>query len=171
MKAIRIVALGAAVAIGFGSADTASAQATPAPQAGAERAAKERGVRGEPGERGRQRGRHMGGLFRDIDLTDAQKEQVKAIHERYRPQMQALRPERRQTRGDSAVRPDSAKRAQARELMTRQHAEIRGVLTPAQQATFDRNVATMKERGARKAGKRSGRGAERAESRGEKSGR
>jgi hypothetical protein len=54
--------------------------------------------------------------------------------------------------------------------MTRQQADIRGVLTPAQQATFDRNVATMKERGARKAGKRKGRGAERAEGRGVKAG-
>ncbi len=159
MKAIRIVALGAAVAIGFGSASELRAQATPAPQAGAERAAKERGVQGE---RGRARGPRMGGLFRDIELTDAQKEQIKAIHERYRPQMQALRPTTRRERGDSAARPDSATRVQVRELMTRQQADIRGVLTPAQQATFDRNVATMKERGARKAGNRGGRRGERA---------
>ena len=170
MKAIRIVALGAAMAIGFGSAEVLAAQAAPVPQAGAERAPRERGAKAERGEHRRAHGRHMGGLFRDIELTDAQKEQIKAIHERYRPQMQALRPERRQARGDSAVRPDSAKRAQARELMTRQHADVRAVLTPAQQATFDRNVATMKERGARKGGKRKGRGAERAESRGEKAG-
>ena len=155
MKAIRIVALGAAVAIGFGSAVEARAQATPAPQAGAERAAKQRAERGE---QGRTAGRRMGGLFRDIDLSDAQKAQVKEIHERYRPQMQALRPER----GDSATRPDSATRIRARELMTRQQADIRAVLTPAQQATFDRNVTTMKERGARKSGKRAGRRGERA---------
>src|SRR5688572_26975604 len=122
MKAIRIAALGAAIAIGFGSAAEVSAQATPAPQAGAERAAKQKG---EHGEHGRKAGRRMGGLFRDIELTDAQKAQVKAIHERYRPQMQALRPEPRREGGDSAARPDSATRTKARELMTRQHAEIR----------------------------------------------
>ena len=160
MKAIRIVALGAAVAIGFGSAAELRAQAAPAPQAGAERAAKQRGERGERGEHGRR----MGGLFRDIDLTDAQKTQIKAIHERYRPQMQALRPTTRRERGDSAARPDSATRVQARELMTRQQADIRAVLTTAQQATFDRNVANLKEHGARKGGKRGGRRGERARS-------
>lgn len=167
MKAIRIVALGAAVALGLGSAGELRAQANPAPQAGAERAAKARAERGERGERGRMQGRHMGGLFRDIDLTDAQKEQMKAIHERYRPQMQALRPERGERR-DSTARPDSATRAQAATLMTRRHADIRAVLTAEQQVTFDRNVAQMKERGARKGGKgeqggkRGGRRGERA---------
>src|SRR5688500_981679 len=147
MKAIRIAALGAAVAIGFGSAAEVRAQATPAPQAGAERSTRDQGERGE---RGRKAGRRMGGLFRDIELTDTQKAQIKAIHERYRPQMQALRPEPRRERGDSAARPDSATRTKVRELVTRQHAEIRGVLTSAQQATFDRNVANLKEHGARK---------------------
>ena len=71
MKAIRIVALGAAVALGLGTAGELRAQANPAPQAGAERAAKARAERGERGERGRMQGRHMGGLFREIDLTDA----------------------------------------------------------------------------------------------------
>src|SRR5688500_2051832 len=126
MKAIRIVALGAAVAIGFGSAAELRAQATPAPQAGAERAAKQRGERSEPG---RAPGRRTGGLSRAIDLTDAPKTQIKAIRERYRPQMQALRPTPRRERGDSAARPDSATRVQARELMTRQQADIRAVLT------------------------------------------
>ena len=167
MKALRIVALGAAVTIGFGAAAELRAQAAPAPQAGAERAAKERGERGE---RGKARGRRMGGLFRDIELTDAQKDQIKAIHERYRPQMQALRPERGQARGDSAVRPDSAKRAQARDLMTRQQADIRAVLTAEQQVTFDRNLATLKEHGARKAGKRDGRRGERGGNRGQAGG-
>lgn len=167
MKALRIAALGAAVVIGFGSAAEVRAQATPAPQAGAERAARQQGERGE---RGRKAGRMMGGLFRGIDLTDDQKAQVKAIHERYRPQMQALRPEPRRERGDDAARPDSASRSRARDLVTRQHAEIRAVLTPTQQATFDRNVTSLKERGARKGeergarkgGKRGGRRGERA---------
>ena len=138
MKGIRLVALGAAFAIGAGSAIEVEAQAAPAPQVGAERAAKARGERGQ--------GRAMGGLVRDIELTDAQRAQVKAIHERYRPQMQALRPQGQRVRGDSAVRPDSAKRAEARAIMTRQQAEIRAVLTPGQQTTYDRNLAQMKER-------------------------
>lgn len=164
MKAIRIVALGAAVALGLGASGELRAQASPAPQAGAERAAKARAERGERGERGRMHGRHMGGLFRDIELTEAQKEQMKAIHERYRPQMQALRPDRGEGR-DSTARPDSATRAQALALMTRRNAELRAVLTAEQQAPFDRNVTQMKERGARKGGKhgkREGRRGERA---------
>lgn len=166
MKAIRIVALGAAVALGLGAAGELRAQANPAPQAGAERGAK---ARGERGERGRMQGRHLGGLFRDIDLTDAQKEQLKAIHERYRPQMQALRPERGERR-DSTARPDSATRAQALALMTRRNADIRAVLTADQQATFDRNVAQMKEHGARKGGKGE-KGGKRGGRRGERAGR
>lgn len=161
MKAVRIVALGAAMALGLGASGELRAQADPAPQAGAERGAK---ARAERGERGRMQGRQMGGLFRDIELTDAQKAQMKAIHERYRPQMQALRPERGERR-DSTARPDSATRAQALALMTRRNAEIRSVLTADQQATFDRNVTQMKERGARKGGKhgkRDGRRGERA---------
>lgn len=166
MKAIRIVALGAAVALGLGVSGELRAQAGPVPQTGAERAGKARAERGERGERGRMQGRHLGGLFRDIDLTDAQKEQMKAIHERYRPQMQALRPERGERR-DSTARPDSATRAQALALMTRRNAEIRSVLTADQQATFDRNVTQMKERGARKGGKQG----KRERRRGERAGR
>ena len=160
MKNIRIAALGAALALGVGSSVELQAQATPAPQAGEEHGTKVRGERGQ--HRGHMQGRHMGRMFRDIELTDAQQAQVKEIHERYRPQMQALRP---QARRDSSERPDSATRAQARALMERRHAEVRGVLTAAQQVTFDRNVAEMKERmerrgkehGARKGGKRGAR--------------
>lgn len=144
MKTIRFLALGAALAIGMGSAVELEAQAAPAPQAGSEKGAKQRAERGA-------QGRAMGILFRDIELTEAQRTQVKGIHDRYRVQMQALRPQGARVRGDSATRPDSATIAQGRTLMASRQAEIRAVLTPAQQVTFDRNVAQMQERGERRA--------------------
>ena len=144
MKTIRFLALGTALAIGMGSAIELQAQAAPAPQAGSENGTKERGERGS-------QGRATGVLFRDIELTDSQKTQVKAIHDRYRSQMQALRPEGPRGRGDSATRPDSATIAQARTLMASRHADLRAVLTPEQQVAFDRNVAQVRERGERRA--------------------
>ena len=185
MTGIRSVALGAALVFGIGSTAELHAQGTPTPQPaagrgaergaergvkrGAERGAKrgaERGAKAR-GQRGGQ-GRAMGGLFRDIVLTEAQKTQVKEIHDRYRPQMQALHPQGSRARGDTAARPDSATFAQVRTLMASQGADIRAILTPAQQTTFDRNIAQMNERaergraevGARKGGK--GKGARRA---------
>ncbi len=144
MKVIRTLALGAALTIAVGSTAELHAQATATPQ-GAERGAKARGERGA-------HGRAMGGLFRDITLTGAQKTQVKEIHDRYRTRMQALRPQAKPARGDSAARPDSAAMAQVRTLMASQQADIRAILTPAQQTTFDRNVAQMNERGERRWG-------------------
>ena len=132
----------------------------------------------QDGGRGHHRGRHDGArggaadsghraarpgpvraLLRGIDLSDAQKEQVKAIRERYRPRYHALRdslrPSAEQARaarqqGDTvAARSAWAQGAdERREMMTlaqREAAEIRGVLTPDQQNTFDRNLAAWRE--------------------------
>ena len=50
----------------------------------------------------------------------------------------------------SAARPDSAARAafraRARDLQQRQLADVRAVLTAEQRATFDRNVAELRQR-------------------------
>lgn len=133
MKLIRMAIAGAAF---IGVASVAGAQ----------------GPQGGPPPGGEQRGR-MGGrgeqmLFQGIELTDAQKDQIQKIREKYRAEREALRP-----KGDAGARPDGgrpqiddATRQKMDAIRTKSTAEFRAVLTPAQQAIFDKNVADMKAR-------------------------
>jgi Spy/CpxP family protein refolding chaperone len=88
------------------------------------------------------RGRMTEMLFKDITLTDAQKTQTDSIVASYRPQMQALGP----MRGNDGAQPDSASMAKRRDLMSKEFADLRKVLTPEQQTAFDKNVTEMRER-------------------------
>ena len=135
MKAIRIATLAFALCVGMTS--VAAAQGRPEPKEG----------QGEM-----RRGGGMGGmLLKDITLTDAQKEQVKTIREKYVPKQLELRKAVQATGGP----PDEATRAKMMELQSQQSAEIRAVLTADQQKTFDHNLHEMKERmDARNAGGR-----------------
>jgi Spy/CpxP family protein refolding chaperone len=108
--------------------------------------------RGEHGERSALRG---------VKPTDAQKAQIKAIHQKYQAQFKSYRESMKpameeakaaRQRGDTtAARAAFAKtassRQQAQALRSQEAAEIRAVLTPDQQKTFDANVAQMKARG------------------------
>ena len=124
MKAIRIATLAAALCVGMTS--VAVAQSTE-PQQG-------------QGQGEARRGGGMGGtVLKDITLTDAQKAQVKAIRDKYVPQLMELR-KAEQATGTK----DEAGRAKAADIMNKQAAEIRAILTAEQQATFDRNLAEMK---------------------------
>jgi len=124
MKAIRIATLAAALCVGMTS--VAAAQGVP-PQ----------------GQGEMRRGGGMGGmLLKDITLTDAQKNQIKTIRERYMPQQMELRKAAQATGGP----PDEATRAKMMDLQNKQAAEIRAILTADQQATFDKNLAEMKSR-------------------------
>jgi Spy/CpxP family protein refolding chaperone len=126
MKVIRIAALAAVFCVGVTS--IAAAQGTQPPQQG----------QGE----GR-RGGGMGGmLLKDINLTDAQKDQVKTIREKYLPQQVELRKAAQATGGP----PDEATRTKMMDLQSKQAADIRAILTADQQATFDKNLADMKQR-------------------------
>src|SRR5438270_9919553 len=121
MKAIRIATLAAALCVGITS--VAAAQGTEPPQQG----------QGEA-----RRGDRMGGLLlKDITLTDAQKDQIKTIREKYMPQQMELRKAAQATGGP----PDDATRAKMMDLQTKQAADIRAILTADQQATFDKNLA------------------------------
>jgi len=80
-------------------------------------------------------------LLKDINLTDAQKDQNKTIREKYMPQQMELR---KAAQATGSV--DDATRAKMVDLQDKQAAEIRAVLTADQQATFDKNLAAMKER-------------------------
>ena len=126
MKVIRIATLAAAFCVGITSA--AAAQGTEPPKQG----------QGEMG-----RGGGMGGmLLKDINLTDAQKAQVKAIREKYAPLQLELRKSVQAAGGP----PDEATRTKMMDLQSKQAAEIRAVLSADQQATFDKNLAEMKSR-------------------------
>lgn len=113
-------------------------------------------------------GRMHQALFRDITLTDAQKTRLEAIRTSYRPQFQSLREQARpqmQALRDARQKNDSVAmrtartqleqhRTQVTALMDKQRAEVRGVLTAEQQATFDRNVTQMRERAMQRAGEK-----------------
>jgi Spy/CpxP family protein refolding chaperone len=126
MKVIRIATLAFALCAGMTS--VAAAQGQPEPKEG----------QGEM-----RRGGGMGGmLLKDITLTEAQKEQVKTIREKYVPRQLELRKAVQATGGP----PDEPTRAKMIELQSQQSAEIRAILTPDQQKTFDNNLHEMKER-------------------------
>ena len=124
MKAIRIATLAIALCVGATSVAAAQGQ-------------------NEPQGQGERRGGAMGGmLLKDINLTDAQKAQVKTIREKYAPQQLELRKSAQAVGGP----PDEATRAKMIDLQTKQAAEIRAILTADQQATFDKNLADQRAR-------------------------
>ena len=85
----------------------------------------------------------MGGmLLKDITLTDAQKDQIKTIREKYVPRQMELRKAVQATGGP----PDEKTRAAMVDLQNQQAAEIRAILTADQQKIFDQNLAEMKAR-------------------------
>jgi Spy/CpxP family protein refolding chaperone len=126
MKVIRIATLAFALCVGMTSVAAAQGQ----PEAGKGQGEMRRG-----GDRG-------GWLLKDITLTDAQKEQVKTIREKYVPKQLELRKAVNATGAPA----DEATRAQMSELQTQQSAEIRAVLTAGQQVQFDKNLVELKAR-------------------------
>ena len=109
------------------------------------------GPQGGPPQSGEQRGRGMRGeqmLFQGIELTDAQKDQINKIREKYRAEREALRPQGQQGGTPDGGRPqiDDATRQKMDAIRTKSNADYRAILTPAQQAIFDKNVADMKAR-------------------------
>lgn len=145
MHAGRMAALGAAMLVGFGGAALAQSQPTPrSPEGSAvesERGRREGQAR-RPGPRGR---RVMRALFRGIELSEAQRTEVRTVAERFRAERRELRPAR-PAAGGRRVKPDSARVAAMRQLIDRERAALRAILTSEQQPTFDRNVASLRER-------------------------
>ncbi|HEY1953788.1 MAG TPA: Spy/CpxP family protein refolding chaperone [Gemmatimonadaceae bacterium] len=159
MSSVRTLALGAMMLVGF--AGISAAQSTvPARQradSGAYRRGREMGRRG-PGR----------DFFADLNLTAAQKAQIKTIREKYQPQNQALRTQAKpymdaakaaRQKGDTATA--RANMEKARQVMqggqsyrTQENAEIRAILTPDQQAKFDAREKAMADRGGRGWGKK-----------------
>src|SRR5690606_37380256 len=84
-------------------------------------------------------------LFQGITLTTDQQEQVKAVDEKFKPRMDAMRAEMRGAMQGGPPNPEM--RARMTALNTEQRAALRAILTADQQKTFDENVAKMAQRG------------------------
>src|SRR5579885_228001 len=106
-------------------------------------------------------------LFKGIQLTDAEKANIKAVHQKYAPQMKALRaqfkPQIQQARearqrGDTAALKNlwvakSAQRDQTKKLLEAERNDLRNALAPEHRAQFDANVAKVEQRVAKRATK------------------
>src|SRR3954471_1763005 len=151
----RSLALGAMMLVGV--AGISAAQSTTAPKAKADSGFHRRGPRAG----GEMRGEFGRGEFgRDLNLTDAQKAQIKAIHAKYKPQNEALRTQSKpymeaakaaRQKGDTvAFRTNMEKARQVMQggqsFRTQENAEIRAILTPAQQTKFDAREKAMADR-------------------------
>jgi Spy/CpxP family protein refolding chaperone len=159
MSTIRTVALGALMIAGFAGVSGAQASSS-TPRTRPDSGWHRRGPAGAGQARGERRGRGEFGFARDLNLTDAQKAQIKAIRQKYQPQNQVLRDRAKpfmeaaraaRQKGDTAaVRSNMLK---AREVMqsgqsfhTQENAEIRNVLTADQRVKFDAWQKQMADR-------------------------
>ena len=147
MSSVRTLALGALMIVGV--AGVSAAQSTTTPPT--------RGPR-----TGQMQARRGGGEFgRDLNLTDAQKAQIKTIREKYKPQNEALRTQAKpfmeaaraaKQKGDTvAFRTNIEKAHQVMQggqsFRNQENAEIRAILTPDQQAKWDARQKNRAERG------------------------
>ena len=170
MLTIRTAAMSAVAVIGlavFAGARVARKQDTTG-----------RGMRHDGGQHGDMRGMHRigharwgrgqmgrddhGRLMADLNLTDAQKTRIKAIHEKYQPQFKTLREQGRtqfeslreaRQKGDTSAAARQRMqqqreqfRTRADALRTQQQNEIRAVLTADQRAKWDAAAKQREER-------------------------
>jgi Spy/CpxP family protein refolding chaperone len=155
MLKVRTLALGALMVVGV--AGVSAAQSTTAPRTRADSASYRRS-----GQMGARRAGGREGFGRDLNLTEAQKTQIKAIRQKYQPQNAALRTQAKpymdaaraaRQKGDTATARTNMEKA--RQIMqggqnyrTQETAEIRAILTPEQQAKWDaRQKAAADHRG------------------------
>jgi Spy/CpxP family protein refolding chaperone len=152
---VRTLALGALMLVG--AAGVAAAQSTAAPtrpDSGAYR----RGPRAG----GEFHARRGGGrdFYAGLNLTDAQKTQIKAIRDKYKTQFESLRtqqkplidaPRAARQKGDTAAFRSNMQQARnlAQPLRTQENNEIRNVLTAEQRAKFDARQKEMADRRAK----------------------
>ena len=142
----------------FGSAAVAAAQApAQAPQAHAQHAGKQ-GKHAGPGRRG------DGALLRGIQLSDAEKANIKNVNAKYAPQLKALREQYKAqgqgkiAKGDTAAmrqrwEANAPKREAMKKIELAERSDLRAALSPANQAKFDANASQMEQRVAKRAEK------------------
>jgi Spy/CpxP family protein refolding chaperone len=175
MLKVRSLALGALMVVGVAAISEAQASSTPrtSPDGGAY--GRDRGDM-KHGGHARKAGRGRGGfgLGRDLNLTEAQRTQIAAIHRKYQPQYQSIRERARpfneaartarQNWDSVAFRTNNERARQvlagAQTIRAQETAEIRNVLTAEQRTKFDARQKEMSERRAKmkSEGGRRGRG-------------
>jgi Spy/CpxP family protein refolding chaperone len=163
MSTARTLALGALMV--FGVAGVSAAQSPTNPRTRADSGYQRRGTRpdGQFRRGGPGGGREARGFGRDLNLTEAQKTQMKAIRQKYQPQNQALRDRAKpfmdaartaRQKGDSAAFRSNMEKARqvmqsGQSFHAQEQAEIRAILTPEQQAKFDAHAKASAERRAK----------------------
>lgn len=179
MSKFLTAALGAVVVLGMAGVAGAQVQTR-------QDSAKWNARHGQMGQGGKQMGKHggrngHGKLMADLKLTDAQKNQIKAIHTKYEPQMKAMREQGKAQYGsmrDMRQKGDTSAAARAKfqqqreqfraKSMTVRQAEerdIRAILTADQRTKWDAGQAQRKQRmesrmkGMKDRGARHGKGA------------
>lgn len=78
-------------------------------------------------------------LFKDITLSEAQKAKIDSLQAANREAMMAMM--------QAGGMQDPANREKMQEMRRKHYADMREVLTPEQQAQFDKNVAAMPQPG------------------------
>ena len=117
----------AAALIVFGGATIAAAQQPTQPAQGQVlRHAKGPGARGKAAKR----------LFKGVQLSTAERANLKAVRQKYAEQRKTLRA--------------SGDRTQLMALRKSEHSELRGALAPSNQAKFDANAAALQRRAAKR---------------------
>lgn len=162
MSKVATLALGALMV--FGVAGVSAAQTPTNPGARADSGNHRRGPRPDGQfRRGPAGGREGRGFGRDLNLTDAQKAQIKTIHQKYQPQEKALRDQAkpfmdaartaRQNRDSVAFKSNMEKARQVMQggqsFRTQEKAEIRAILTAEQRVKFDAHEKAVAERRAK----------------------
>lgn len=162
MLKVRSLALGALLVVGV--ATIAEAQASSTPRTSGERGAygRDRGEMGKQRGHGRKGGRGFA-FGKDLNLTEAQRTQITAIHTKYRPQYQSLRERARpfheaartaRQNWDSVAYRTNVERARqvlagGEAIRNQERAEIRAILTAEQRTKFDARQKEMAERRAK----------------------
>ena len=163
MLKVRSLALGALLVVGV--ATIAEAQASSTPRTSGERGAygRDRGEMGKQRGHGRRAGRGFA-FGKDLNLTEAQRTQITAIHRKYQPQYQSLRERARpfneaartaRQNWDSVAYRTNVERARqvmagAATIRNQELAEIRAVLTAEQRTKFDARQKEVADRRAKR---------------------
>src|SRR5262245_147188 len=162
MRSMRIT-LAALLTLGAATRPTAKQTQPSTPQA--------HGARGKMGPGPGRSMRAGGALLRGITLSDAEKANLKAVREKYAPQMKTLReqfkPQREamraaRQRGDTtAVRAlweknGAAERDAFKKIGDAQRNDLRAALSAENRTKFDANAAELQKRMAKRAGKHGG---------------